>query len=171
MAFASTDEKAIKRYIRYIREMINDKAEMNRLIRGEESTDTQIRLALFHAISRMQTDDPIPNYGIANCPYPHLLLDYTIYILLRNAGIWNSRNSLQYTAGGLSVQLYGKSGEYMQWMGQLERSVKSELKDAYATRNLRAAYGYAPSGINSQFLDAAMNMLEDADGWSINFEP
>jgi len=171
MAFTPADEKSIQKYIRYIREMINDKPEMNRLIRGEESSDSQIRLALLHAISRMITEDPIPNYGISNCPYPHLLLDYALYILLRNAGIWNSRNALQYSAGGLTVQLYGKGGEYMQWMNQLERSVKSELRDAYATRNVRAAYGYFPAGMVSDYIEGAMSLLEDSDGWTINCAP
>lgn len=166
MAISAQEEKSIQRYIRYIREIINDKKEFNRLLRQEESSDTQIRLALINAISQMSFEDPNGNYGITTCPYPHLLIDLTIVRLLKAAAIWNVRNTLRYNAGGLSVELYGKGAEYSQLFSNLEKTVKAELRDAYIIRNLRSAFAMAPMGISSDYLTSCMSFLEDVDGWT-----
>jgi hypothetical protein len=149
---------AQQRYLVLIRLYLNDYTDANRLLRAEESSDNKILLAITHVLSDWNASDPVRRtYTCDNFPSTHLLIDGAVIQLLRMAGIYNSRNKLNYSAGGLSVQLHDKGQEYMAWLNSMKQEYEMAKVSLLRRINLASALGSGACGINSDYIMASLS--------------
>ena len=153
----------LQRYVVLIRLYMNDSPELNRLIRKHESSDPRIIMAINMVLDDWTITDPRRMmYSASNFPSHSLLIKGAVIELLRGTGMLHSRNKLAYSAGGLTVQLFNKSQDYMGWIANLSREYDEKKTRTIRQMNLAAAYGQGPVGLHSEYLrsiDAYMDMF------------
>lgn len=122
-----------------IREYMRDQAELNRLIKGQESSDRQIAWAIMDAIDHFSTTPPfVGNYGITAFPSMSLLKRMAVADLMESVALLQVRNHLNYNDGGISVSVSDKFNTLMQWaqmyrqstdlrMDRMKRAINVEL--------------------------------------------
>lgn len=138
--------------ISIIRFYLNDYPETNILLGEEESSDSKIQLAMYMTMDEFNMQDPTgANYTADNFPSVSLLVKGSVIHLLRSAGILHSRNSLNYTAGGLSVQIWSKAKDYLTWIQSLQAEYIQMTNDLIKRLNLARAMRKMPYGLHSDF--------------------
>jgi len=125
-------EKLIQRRLEKAKDFLQiymqDHEKLNRLIRKKELEPKQYELAIHFAIDDYNITAPVTQLTLANWPSLKLLIEGAAIQFLIMAGILQSRNRLNYSAGGVSISASDKAGEYQSWLNQLINDY--ELKKA-----------------------------------------
>lgn len=158
----ATLEQNFQRYIKAIRLFLNDNATLNRLIRREESDDDHIRLAIIMALSEYDATDPVKHgYSVTSFPNVSMLINGAIVQILKMVGLLHARNKLSYSAGGLSINLFDKDGDYMRWIQMFLRDFETKSQKLQIQQNISEALDDCPAGNHSQYVLAAFDVLPD----------
>ena len=113
MSNGTTQEVKQQEARRFLRLFLNDTAELNRLIRQEESDDEKLDLAILLTIDDWNISAPIlTTVTISNFPSLYLLVHGAAIQTLKSAGILQSRNQLEYASGGITVRTFDKTQLY-----------------------------------------------------------
>lgn len=137
-------EKARK----YLRLFIMDTPELNRLIRGYESSNEQLDLALDLTIDDWNTTPP-PIAAVDYNTFPSLwiLLHGATIQLLKMQGLFQTRNFLPYSSAGSSFTRFDKGPQYAQWLSMFNAEYQSRKQNLKIARNIQGAYG----GVHSEY--------------------
>lgn len=117
-----------------IRLYIKDFAEDNRLLDGEEFTDIEIKLGMDLAISEYNMMPPGSSVNRVTFPNKALLMSGTLYKLFAGRAALLSRNTMNYSDGGISVPVEERA--------QLYTSLASMYQNDFVNgaRMLKTAY-------------------------------
>lgn len=144
-------------FIYNVRAQIRDYPELNRLVRGVESTDRQIAWAVVDAVSEFNGTPHFTTLTLdqllAKSQY-HLMLRMTIKSLLESIAILQTRNHLNYSDGGISVGVNDKTPMLMNWIQMYDGMVQQKLQRTKVAMNVEAAMG--SPGVHSELW--AVNM-------------
>jgi hypothetical protein len=100
--------------------------EANFLIDAVEFNDEEVAWAIRRPIDYWnETPPPVAKFSASNFPYRYHWVNAAIGELLVMAAIWMHRNSLDYSAAGLSVKDMAKWADYM----KIGQDMKAEWKD------------------------------------------
>lgn len=106
-------------FIQTVRLFMRDYPQLNRLTRGEESSDRMIAWAILDFLSDFASTPPQLGYmtldQLFERNYQHLALRGTVTALLQSVGLLTTRNALQFNDSGLQVNL-DKSPQIMGWI-------------------------------------------------------
>jgi hypothetical protein len=145
----TTEDRARQQARRLLRLFLNDTAELNRLIRKQESDDTKLDLALMLAVDDFNITTPILfNYSVANFPSLYMLIYGATIQVLRSAGMMQSRNELAYSSGGVSVRIFDKTQLYQSWIAQFVADYERKKMNYKVALNIDAALG---GGVASEY--------------------
>jgi len=134
---------------RLLRLFLNDTAELNRLIRQEETDDARLDLAIRLAVDDWNITLPIlGNVTVANHPSIYLLIHGAAIQVLKSAGLLQARNQLDYQAGNLTVRLYNKSQLYQQWLSQFAQDYEMKKINLKKYTNIDGGWS---DGIPSEY--------------------
>ena len=132
----------LEQVIDFICYFIRDDKRLNTLIGTEESTRDQVKNAIELALDDFNnTTIPYTSYQLSNISsFPSLkLLTYgTAIELLTSNGILESRNRLNYSDGGISVNVSDSAAEYQSWINmfiQTYERKKLAMKNAANVEN------------------------------------
>lgn len=133
-------------FVQFMRTQVQDAPESNALLSGYELSDPAIEQCVQMAEAEFNLSPPvITNYTVENHPALGLLVYGTMIEMLFSSGILNSRNRLNYNAGGVQVNVSDKAGEYSNWI-QLLLSRYNQLKLQYKQYlNMNGGYGQVRS--------------------------
>lgn len=149
MSTGTVQERAQQQARRLLRLFLNDTAELNRLIRQEESDDDKLDLSILLAVDDWNITLPlIGTINVATHPSIYLLIHGAAIQALRSAGILQSRNQLEYASGGITVRTFDKTQLYQSWIMQFMQDYerkKMELKKFY---NIANSW---PGGVHSEY--------------------
>lgn len=144
-------ELELNQMVNQIRLFIRDHVEVNRLIKGVESSNRQIVWAISDTLDDFNTTPPFTQFGIGNFPSKHVLIRGVVATLLESVGMLQTRNHLSFSDGGLQVGVSDKTPFIQSWIqllrGQYEEK-KNRLKVAY---NIESGWG---RGVHSEYLFA-----------------
>lgn len=139
----STMDEAVER----LRQHLRDLPKLNKLQVGEELGDEDLRHCLDMAVSEFESMPPIlGDFSVCDIP-DNLLIKAGTMWALEQAGILQSRNRLQYSDNGLSVQVSDKAQEYQTWIQSIAQSYHQTAKQVKIQMNINRAYG----GVSSSY--------------------
>ena len=125
-----------------------DTPQLNRLTNKEESDDTMMEFALDMAISDWNTTmPPISPRTIENFPSLYLLMHGAAIQILKSQGLHQSRNELNYNAGGSSFVRANKTNYYQSWLVNFSNEYERKKRDLKMAQNIANGYG----GVSSEY--------------------
>jgi hypothetical protein len=133
-----------------LRNFIGDTPERNRLVDGTELSDAQIRLSIQLFLSHFNNAPPRLDgtYGADNFPDYHLLFMGSIATMLKSAGIYELRNSIDVQDSGLMINLQSKGPLYDQASQVLMDRVAQQVDELKQGLNAEEGYRIAHSPEN-----------------------
>lgn len=148
-----------------VRDYLRDHPELNNLIEGEETGSRLISQCMDRVVEDFNSSPPpIRRYKLEQFPSVSLLLDGTICHILRSKAIQFSRNSLQYSDGGINVSDQEKSREYLA-IAEIFCRQYSESRDRLKiAKNISIALGDSggdPGGVPSEYSFICDSELSD----------
>ncbi len=148
----------LRGHIESVRLFMRDFAELNLLIRGEESTDRMIVWATQDMLSDFNGTPPFTGYSLGELMERNqqaLCVRGTTITLLQSVMILQARNHLPFSDGGLSVAINDKA-PLIQSMLQLFQSAYEQNKRQVKTAlNVEQLLDYGPSGVHSDYFGLA----------------
>ena len=133
---------------RYLRLFMLDTPALNRLTRKVESDDELLTYAIEMAISDWNSTTPVMGRtDIDNFPSLYLLMHGAAIQLLKSQGLMQSRNELNYQAGGSNFTRFNKSGPYMSWMTNFANEYEMKKRSLKLQINIGRGWG----GVASEY--------------------
>jgi hypothetical protein len=133
---------------------MRDFAELNLLIRGEESSDRMITWATMDFLSDFNGTPPFTTFSLDDMLVYNLhslAIRGTVISLLQSLMIFYARNHLPFSDGGLSVNINDKA-PIIQSMLQLLQSAYEQNKRMVKTAiNVEGILDAGPSGLHSDY--------------------
>lgn len=125
-----------------VREFLRDKKELNKLLDNEfESSQRQIEFAMDMAIDDYNNTPPrLGTYTVDNFPWSYLLIIGSVVQVLKSAGLEKARNNLQYSDGGLSIDVESQAPAYGNWLQILGQEYEDKKMRAKQSENLEACW-------------------------------
>ena len=97
----------LPRLVERIRNFIRDHEELNRLTLGKENSDSDILEAIEDVLNDFNNTPPCYTiFNLTNLPPLNIVKLGAIVYLLKSVGLLNTRNSIQYSDGGLSRYVF-----------------------------------------------------------------
>jgi len=147
---ATTEDLLVER----VRMFLRDHQILNKLIKGNETNDTQLRVHLEDALDDFNFTPPLlGKFTFDSIPSKRLLVRGAVIEALTSAGILQSRNRLNYSDGGITVQVSDKAQEYMAWLERLVVDYESKKTQLKKTLNAEQAFG----GIHSEYFETRLD--------------
>jgi len=135
-------DKAVGR----LRKFLRDIDELNKLLEGKESTDSQLRMAIEDALDDWNSTPPLITAAtLENHPSPRLLLRGAAIEVLNSAGIFYSRNRLNYSDGGITVAVFDRAQDYQAWANRFVQDYENKKNQIKKAINVSAGWGCVPS--------------------------
>lgn len=132
-----------------VRAYLRDYAQLNRLLKAEETSDRQFRWFIIEVVDDFVTSPPpLGKLSITNIPRS-ILLRGVIAEALKSAAVLNLRNALQYTDGGFSVDL-DKHREMLALAGFFGQEYEEKKRKWKIALNISRALGSAV-GVHSEY--------------------
>lgn len=135
-------------FIGQVRAFLRDYAELNRLIKGEESSNRQIVWAVLDALDDFNTTPPFTAFSLSNFPSRSLLIRASVISLLESIGLLQTRNHINFTDGGLSVGINDKTPFIQSWLQIFRNSYEDKKLKIKVAYNIESAWG---GGLHSEF--------------------
>jgi len=133
-------------YVGRLRKFLRDIDELNKLLDGKESSDSQLRMAIEDALDDWNITPPlIANVTIENHPSRRLLIRGAAIEVLESAGIFYTRNRLNYSDGGITVSIFDKAQDYSSWANKFKADYERKKQEVKKAQNISAGWGGVPS--------------------------
>ena len=136
---------AFNAFIHTVRLYLRDYPQLNRLVKGEESSDRMIAWAIMDFLSDFAgTPPPIGYYPLEDLLAQHqqaLALRGTVIALLESVSILQARNHLNFSDGGLSVGVSDKAPLLLQIRSQLIQKYEQQKVQVKVALNIANAWG------------------------------
>ena len=135
-----TASKRMNEIIAIIRMYLRDFPELNRLIRGEETSDRMIAWAIVDVLDDWSATPPfLGPVTIDRFPSLSLLRDGVTARVLESAALLQARNQLSFNDGGITVSVSDKAQLYMNFV-QIFWNRYEEKKNRFkASQNIEEA--------------------------------
>jgi hypothetical protein len=148
MANTEEEKKTLRRLEKaktFLKKYTQDDETLNRLLKNKEADDEDRELAIQLSIEMYNTITPITIETISTFPSLLFLLQGATIQILTMKGILQSRNRLNYSSGGLSVNVSDKAGEYQSWINNFLNSYFSIVQNFKKQLNVEKCFGSIPS--------------------------
>lgn len=145
----------LRAFVQMVRMYMRDMPELNRIVRGQESTDRQIAWAVMDALADFNGTPPfLGNSSLDDLlqrSQQALLLRMTVINLIESVGLLQTRNHINYSNGGINVGVNDKTPMLMQWL-QYYRSFTEQMKQRVKVSfNIEGILGPSNSGAFSEY--------------------
>jgi hypothetical protein len=145
--------KEFRDFVQVVRSYTRDYPELNRLIRGEESTDRQIAWSILDAVADFNGTPPITLYRLdflLQRQQHALLLRMTTCTLIESVGLLQTRNHLNYSDGGINVGVNDKTPLLMQWLNVFKSTTEQMKQRVKVALNIESILGPGNAGVHSE---------------------
>jgi hypothetical protein len=143
-----------KSFIQTVRLFTRDHPQLNRLVKGEESSDRMIAWAILDFLSDFAGSPPPLGYysleDLFRLNYQSFALRGTVVALLQSVGMLQTRNHLNFSDGGISVGVSDKTPLLLNWITQFQNKYEQEKVQRKVSLNIQGAMGQV--GVHSEYL-------------------
>lgn len=133
---------------------MRDFAELNLLIRGEESSDRMIAWATVDFISDFNGTPYFTSFNLDDLfalNLQHLAIRGTVCSLFESLMIFYARNHLPFSDGGLSVSINDKAPIIQSMLGLMSSSYEQNKRLVKTALNVESIMDSGPSGVHSDY--------------------
>jgi hypothetical protein len=142
--------KRMNEIVVMVRSFLRDFPELNRLIAGEETSDRMIAWAVADILSDYNGTPPfIGSVGLRNFPNMSMLKDGVVSQVLESVAILQTRNQLDYSDGGISVQVSNKGPMLLQFAQMFRNRYEQQKLRTKASLNIELAFD--GGGVTSEY--------------------
>lgn len=144
----------LRGHIESVRLFMRDFAELNLLIRGEESSDRMIVWATQDFLSDFNGTPPFTGYSLeelASRNLQHLCVRGTVITLLQSVMLLHARNYLPFSDGGLSVSINDKAPIIQSMLQLFQAAFEQNKRMVKTTLNIEQMLDLGPSGVHSDY--------------------
>ena len=141
-------------FIQMVRLYTRDFPELNRILRGEESSDRQIAWAVFDAVSYFNGTPHLTMYSLEEILQNNqqaLMLRLTVISLIESVGLLQTRNHINYSNGGINVGVSDKTPMLMNWLQYFKASTDQMITRVKVALNIMGILGPSNSGVHSEY--------------------
>lgn len=141
-----------KNFVEYVRTFMRDFGELNRLVRGEESNDRQIAFAVVDALEDFNGSPPFTSLSLETLLHQYhqssLLCRMSACVVVESVGLLQTRNQVNYSAGGTNLGVNDKTPLLMQWYKLFKNETEQKKMRAKVAMNIQNAL--MPAGVHSE---------------------
>ena len=151
---AQPETDIFKGFIQSVRLWTRDFAELNLLIRGEESSDRMIAFAVYDFLSDFNGTPPFTSFGLEDLlamQQMSMMIRGTVISLLQSVMLIHMRNHLPFSDGGLSVQINDKAPLIQSILQLLQSQYEQNKRMVKTANNIQGLFGQGPSGVHSDY--------------------
>lgn len=144
---------SMRSFIQMVRLFTRDFDELNRLIKGEESTDRMIAWAVLDALSNFNGTPHFTTYSLDELldkNQHHLLLRMTTEALIESVGLLQTRNHINYSNGGINVGVNDKTPMLINWLQYFKATTAQKLQQVKVALNIEGILGPSNYGVHSE---------------------
>lgn len=144
----------LQAFVALVREYTRDHPELNRLVRGEESSDRQIAWAVLDALEDLNGTPPITYFSLDELlsrQQKSLLLRMTTIVLVESVGMLQTRNHINGSDGGTSTGVNDKTAMLMEWLRYFKGSVDQAKLRFKIANNISQILGPGNTGVHSEY--------------------
>jgi len=149
------DPRSVLRgHIESVRLFMRDFAELNLLIRGEESSDRMIVWATQDFLSDFNGTPPFTGYALnelASRSLQNLMVRGTVITLLQSVMILHARNYLPFSDGGMSVAINDKAPIIQSMLQLFQAGYEQNKRQVKTALNIEQLLDLGPSGVHSDY--------------------
>ena len=141
-------------FVALVREYTRDHPELNRLVRGEESSDRQIAWAVLDALEDINGTPPITYFSLDELlakQQKSLLLRMTTIALIESVAMLQTRNHINGSDGGISTGINDKTPMLMNWLQYLKGSTEQAKLRFKVAHNISQIIGPGNTGVHSEY--------------------
>lgn len=141
-------------HIQSVRYFMRDFAELNLLVRGEESSDRMIAWATLDMLSDFNGTPPFTTLSMeamVSRNLMHLAVRGTVITLLESVMLLHNRNHLPYSDGGMTIQLHDKAPFIQSMLGVFQSAYEQNKRLVKTALNVEELLDYGPSGVHSEY--------------------
>jgi hypothetical protein len=152
---AQPSSEALVAHIQGVRLFMRDFAELNLLLRGEESSDRAITWATMDFLSDFNGTTPFSSFSLDDLfarNLMHLAVRGTVISLLQSLMIFYARNHLPFSDGGLSVGINDKAPLIMSMLNFFQSAYEQNKRMVKTAINIESIMDSGPSGVHSDYL-------------------
>lgn len=143
-------------HVQSVRLFMRDFAELNLLVRGEESSDRMITWATVDFLSDFNGTPPFTMFSLDDLvltfPLQHLAVRGTVISLLQSLMILWSRNYLPFSDGGLTVNFQDRAPLIQSMLSLFQSAYEQNKRMTKTAINVQGLLDVAPSGVHSDYL-------------------
>lgn len=142
-----------RNFVYSVRDYMRDYPELNRLLRGEESTDRQIAWSVLDALADFNGTPPLTAFQLSYLLQRNqhaLLRRMTVATLLESVGLLQTRNHLNYSDGGINVGVNDKTPLIMQWLNLYKSTTEQMKQRVKVALNIEGILGSGNAGVHSE---------------------
>lgn len=146
--------EAFAAHVQSVRLFMRDFAELNLLLRGEESSDRTIAWATVDFLSDFNGTPPFQAFALEDLfayNLQNLAVRGTVVSLLQSLMIFYARNHLPFSDGGLSVNINDKAPIIQSMLQLLESSYEQKKRMVKTSINVMGIMDVGPSGVHSDY--------------------
>jgi hypothetical protein len=151
---AQPETDLFKAFIQSVRLWLRDFAELNLLIRGQESSDRMIAFAIHDFLSDFNGTPPFTSFALEDMVARNLqslALRGTSISLLQSVMFIHMRNHLPFSDGGLSVQINDKAPLIQSILQLLQSQYEQNKRMVKTANNIQGILDSGPSGVHSDY--------------------
>lgn len=124
-----------------VRTYINDFAEANLLIDGEEFSDTMIQLCIELAVTDYNQFTPLSSFSSSTFPSKGLLLIGTLAKLYNGKAAHLARNHMSYSDGGVSIPIEERYELYKDLANSYQQQFNQSAARLKISQNMESGWG------------------------------
>jgi hypothetical protein len=146
-------------FIQMVRLYMRDFGDLNRLVKGEETSDRMIAWSMMDALSLFNGTPPfLGTFSFDDLLAQNqqsLLLRMTTCTVIESVGLLQTRNQVNYSNGGINLGVNDKTPLLMKWLQLYKSFTDQQLLRVKVSLNIQGILGPSHPGISSEL--AAVN--------------
>ncbi len=141
-------------HVQSVRFFMRDFAELNLLLRGEETSDRMLEWATYDFLSDFNGTPPFTAFSLNELVaynMQNFAVRGTVISVLQSLMIIYARNHLPFSDGGLSVNINDKAPIIQSMLGLFQASYEQKLRMIKTSINVGLMLDGGPSGLHSDY--------------------
>ena len=150
-----TVSQTLRDFVQVVRGYTRDFPELNRIVKGEESTDRQIAWAVLDAMSYFNGSPPFTAISLEDLLQRNqhaLLVRMTVITLIESVGLLQTRNHINYSSGGTNVGVNDKTPLLMNWLQYFKSTTEQMMTRVKVSLNIEGILGPSNQGVPSELM-------------------